>query len=179
MTSQNPYTPPPSTTPGEGQYRYERLQALDGHLYIPMPGGTLPARCVKCNAETSYSTRRTLAWHPSWVYIALPFSFGLLYILLALYTRETITVRMGLCPLHQRKNAWAIGLALASMCLCIVGCTAGPGEGAGVVGSILLFFGFFVSALFALHQYRVLEVHAIDTFGAKVTVGKAYLESFE
>jgi uncharacterized membrane protein len=76
----------------------------------------LPDRCVKCNAPADTKLKRKLSWHHPAIYI-LAFIGFLLYVIVALVTRKSATIDIGLCERHAaaRKRdlliTWALGLS--------------------------------------------------------------------
>jgi hypothetical protein len=80
----------------------------DGSVLVLKKGAALPDRCVRCNAAAPGSGfKKTFYWHPPALYLlVLP---GLLiYAIVALAVRKSVTVFVCLCPEHRRTRRWAI-----------------------------------------------------------------------
>ena len=120
MSSENPYASPRSdappvmmqagvvrpTSPGPWRRR-GRVVAARGMAF--------PDRCVKCNRPTGGQTlRRKLAWHPSWVFLFVFFGI-LIYFIVAVVLRKTMTVFPGICPAHRKRHR--ILLAVGLLCI--------------------------------------------------------------
>jgi uncharacterized membrane protein len=102
------YFPPPS----------HNLDAIwrNKKVLVMTKQALLPDRCVKCNAPADTKLKRKLTWHHPAIYI-LAFIGLLLYLIVALVTRKTAIVDVGLCRDHvaARKRdiliTWALGLS--------------------------------------------------------------------
>jgi len=116
MSIDNPYASPnPDPLPTMG--RSDQVHAASSGPWrrrssvVAARGIAFPHRCVKCNQPTGGQTlRRRLAWHPGWVFLLI--LAGLLfYVIVALIVRKSMTVRVGLCPMHfkRRRIIMAIG----------------------------------------------------------------------
>jgi hypothetical protein len=103
---------------------------------------TLPARCVKCDADApGEKLPRKLFWHhPAWYLLILP---GLLiYAIIATIVGKRARIQIGVCSLHRQKRkrnlliAW--GLFLSSILCFILGGIYGIGWviGLGIVAAI-------------------------------------------
>lgn len=118
MQENNPYAPPQAritarpAMPDDGSqvWRY-------GNRVLMTPNADLPLRCVKCNADAEQPVRpRTLYWHTPWLYLLILVSI-LIYIIVALIARKSISVSPGLCSEHRllRRNvilgSWLAALA--------------------------------------------------------------------
>ena len=80
-----------------------------GDAVVTLHGGTLPARCVKCNAATTGKPiTRTFYWHPPWVFISL--LIPPIYIVLHLLLRRRATVSVPICEEHRQRRQKFIAL---------------------------------------------------------------------
>jgi hypothetical protein len=150
------YSPPFKATVAEsaGLWRQDKLLVM--HKNAP-----LPQRCVKSNAPTIRTLKRSLTWHHPAVYIALLFNL-LVYIILAIVLSKRATIYIGLSDewFARRRRAILIGwgLVLASVGLFIGGLVMIDRNDA-MVG--LLIFGsfvlFLVGAIYGLLAARMVS----------------------
>ncbi len=91
--------PPPPTVgmPGSGVWR-------DKSKMIVSKGAQLPDRCVKCNAPAPGAKfKKKLSWHHPAIFILI-FVALLIYLIVAMVLRKTITLELGLCEEHRAKH---------------------------------------------------------------------------
>ena len=135
----------------------------------------LPARCVKCNADTGDSRlKRKLRWHPPLVYLALLANL-IIYAIIASIVSKKLDVNVGICALHRSKRVRniAIGwvLALAGIGAIPWGISAENGY-LSVVGVVL----FIVGLIWGVVGGRVVFAKKIDKDNAWMGgCGKDYL----
>jgi len=98
--SANPYSPPKAVLVEHAAGGYWR----DGKLVVMPPGGTLPPRCVKCNAPALQPMKpRKVYWHhPAWY--LLVFVYMIIYIIVALIVRRRAEVTYGVCAKHRTRR---------------------------------------------------------------------------
>jgi hypothetical protein len=177
MSQYNPYAPPADDAPvHRAQGPSEGIWCKDGQLVVHKIGGRLPDRCVVCNAPAhGYKLRKTFAWHPPEYYITIIAGL-LIYVIVAMVSRKTALVELGLCEQHRarRRNgliiAWA-GFA-GSFCLMFVGAAGRSGK--LFIGSVV---GLVVVPLAGALVARVVYPTKIDNEYAWFRVGKPFLDS--
>ena len=124
MSSENPYASPnsdappvmaqPEVAPTSSTGPWQRRGTVVAARGVPFP-----ERCVKCNQPTGGRTlRRTLAWHPGWVFVLILAGL-LVYVIVALILRKSMTVRVGICPAHLKRHRILLGGGLLSIALSI------------------------------------------------------------
>lgn len=117
MPESNPYAPPQARVTGRPAMPDDGSQVWRyGDSVLMTPNADLPPRCVKCNADAEQPVRlRTLYWHTPWLYILILVSI-LIYIIVALIARKSISVSPGLCTEHRllRRNV-ILGSWLAAL----------------------------------------------------------------
>lgn len=139
-----PLTPYASTTQGQ-VWR-------DGKILVMTKGAELPNRCIKTNEEAETRLRRTLYWHPRWVY-ALVAASPLIYIIVALVLRQKADVELPLCRRIRRRRwfallwAWIFGLTMFP--LLIAGIVLSEPRSLGDAG-IFIGLGSFIAAFVGL-----------------------------
>lgn len=80
-------------------------------------GAELPDRCVKCNAPTpGPKFKKKLTWHHPAIYILL-FVALLIYLVVAMVLRKSITVELGLCDEHKAKHRRSLFITWALILL--------------------------------------------------------------
>jgi hypothetical protein len=179
MQDYNPYAPPasdlepgPGQSSGGGAYAWRQGDLLLIHTH----GGALPDRCVVCNAPANgYRLRKTFAWHPPEYYLTV-LAGVLIYVIVAMFTRKTAALALGLCEQHRvrRRNALIVawgGFAL-SFVLMFVGAT--NDSAALMLGSVV---GMGVLPIVGGLMARVASVSKIDDGHAWLRVGRPFLES--
>jgi hypothetical protein len=152
----------------------------EGKQVVVRRDAALPDRCVKC-CETSMKTiKKRLYWHSPFLYI-LAFS-PLIYIIVALCVRKTMTVWIPLCATcsgRRMRNIWiAWGSFFVSVALCVFGGSTMSRN--DTLGGILMFsgIGVFFFMLFWIIGTRLIYPKKIDkTHGWIAKAGKSYLDS--
>jgi len=113
-------------------------------VLVMSQGGTLPDRCVKCNAPANgQRLLRKLYWHSPYIYLVILVNL-LVYAVVAIIVRKRARVEIGLCENHRRHRRLAIGLAWLMVLLGIGGIVAGVANssvGLGLLGGLLLVVG--------------------------------------
>lgn len=73
-------------------------------------GGQPPMdRCVKCGAAATSAPLITFSWHTPLIYLSI-LAGVVVYLILALILRQTVSFRVGLCPHHtSMRRAWSVG----------------------------------------------------------------------
>lgn len=109
-----------------------------GKLLILQTGAELPPRCVRCNLPATWAERIKLSWNPEWIYLTILFSV-IVVVLVAFFTRKTVTVVMPLCEAHRHSRAvWRfVSGATVAAGLLMMGLGWLIGPDAGVVGLML------------------------------------------
>lgn len=108
---------------------------------------SLPPHCVKCAAASETELKKRLFWHPPIIYLAI-FAGGLPYVLLALWLRKTLTIRLPLCHACARTRWRNIAISLLSLSVSLALLAAGflwrshptLGISLAVAGGVLFFF---------------------------------------
>lgn len=86
----------------------------DNELVVARLGARFPHRCILCNDESGDSRlRRSLHWHPAWLYWFMIFPGLLFYAILAAIVEKTTKVDVGLCPRHRRNQNVALAGVIA------------------------------------------------------------------
>jgi hypothetical protein len=158
---ENPYQAPQAYSPPFKAGAVAESAGLwrQGPLLVMHKNAPLPPRCVKSNAPTVRTLKRSLTWHHPAVYIALLFNL-LVYIILAIVLSKRATIYIGLCDewFARRRRAMLIGwgMVLASIGM-FVGGLAMIDRNDGMVA--LLIFGsfvvFLVGAIYGLIAARM------------------------
>ena len=141
----NPYAAPetsrsadrPLSDPNEGRGVWR-----DGDVLVMAKIARLPMRCVKCNEPATNRLRRTLYWHhPAFFVLLLS---PLIYIIVALIVRKTLTFEVPLCDEHRARRSGAILfswlLGLAGLAICFAPAIDSDYSPAIFVGLILIVF---------------------------------------
>jgi hypothetical protein len=98
--SANPYAAPRAALESHAAGGYWR----EGKLAVLHPGGTLPARCIKCNERAVQPMKtRKLYWHHSAWYLLFLVN-AVIYVVIALIIRKKAEVTYGLCEHHQNRR---------------------------------------------------------------------------
>jgi hypothetical protein len=99
------YATPLKLDPSEVLWRENDL------LVMRSPRGSLPDRCVRCNAAAEgYRLSRTVYWHHPAYYVLIVWPGLLIYVIVAVIVRRKAQVELGLCPFHASRRRWAIGM---------------------------------------------------------------------
>lgn len=81
-----------------------------GDAIVTQHGGTLPARCVKCNdAVTSKPIPRTLYWHSDWILVLL--LVPLVYVIVFFIVHKRVRLSVPICEEHRRRQRVFIGVS--------------------------------------------------------------------
>lgn len=182
MPELNPYAPPADDVApprkGKGKSKKSRTRAFreGDHAVVPVDDPRLPKRCVVCNERVSGERiRRTLTWHPQWVYATI-FIGALIYVIVAAVTRKSATVEHALCEAHaaRRRNGLFLlfgGLA-GGLVLMVLGAVSNTGS-LVALGSIGMMGCIIAGAIMA----RTLTPAKIDEHYIRLNVGPPFLES--
>jgi len=109
MSSLNPYEAPKSALvhshrdPGEqaGPWR-------DGKDLVAQRNSELPARCVKCNAETKApKLPQRYYWHHRGWHLLILFNL-VIYVIVRVAIRKSARLNVGVCAVHARKRLVAM-----------------------------------------------------------------------
>lgn len=110
MSDLNPYAAPKATL--EKAAGYQDGMWRDGKVLIMRQGAAFPHRCIKCNRRATGPLRkRTVYWHPAWVYLLLVLRF-LPYLIVALIVRKKAVVELPLCERHQKRFVWGRAISI-------------------------------------------------------------------
>ena len=102
----NPYAAPRSFAPVEAPLDEGLWQT--GQLLLLRKGTDLPDRCVKCNAPADgRRLRRAFSWHHP-AYFVLALAGLLIYVIVAMIVRQSITLQVGVCREHLVRRRWGI-----------------------------------------------------------------------
>ncbi len=97
--------------------------------------GELPFICMRCGAPATMVKRKSLAWHPPWVYVLIP--AGVLpFVIVAMVLTKRMRLQIPLCDAH--KSNWLVRALI-------------------IWGSFVVFLGMIVligAVLFALDEQR-------------------------
>lgn len=110
--------PPPPTlgAPGSGVWR-------DKGKLVVSQGAPLPNRCIKCNAPANGpKLKKKLSWHHPALYILVIVGL-LIYLIVAMFVRKSITLNLGLCEEHRAKHRRNV---LVTWALILLGITGFP-----------------------------------------------------
>ncbi len=93
----------------------------DGKAVVMVKLGTLPARCIRCDAPTTARIVRTFVWHPMGYYLFL--LVGLFpYLVAYLIVRKKAKVAVPICAAHRAARRrmflinWIVGLGGLALC---------------------------------------------------------------
>ncbi|HEU0008763.1 MAG TPA: DUF4339 domain-containing protein [Verrucomicrobiae bacterium] len=96
-----------------------------GDAVVTLHGGTLPARCVRCNgAVTGKPIERKFYWHPEWVYILL--LIPLIYLIVYLIVAKGSRVSVPICDECRQRRRMFIAMSWSFVALGMVGLIAAP-----------------------------------------------------
>jgi hypothetical protein len=100
LEERNPYAAPKAQIAAVRETRCTR----DGKYVLVAAGSDLPPRCIVCNAPASQPIKEVrVYWHSPWYYLLIPINF-LLYVLVAVLARRSVTISPGFCPVHGAKR---------------------------------------------------------------------------
>lgn len=152
----------------------------EGSQVVVRKDAPLPDRCVKCCEPSMKTIKKRLYWHSPFLYI-LALS-PLIYIIVALCVRKTMTVWIPLCATcsgRRLRNIWiAWGFFLVSVVLFVFGVRELNQNDS--LGGILMAsaFGVFLLMLFWILGTRLIYPKKIDQkYGWISKAGKSYLDS--
>jgi hypothetical protein len=159
----NPYAAPetsrsaeqPLADPNEGRGVWREADIL-----VMAKIARLPRRCVKCNEPATNRLRRTLYWHNPAIYLLL--LSPVIYIIVALIIRKSLTFEVPLCDEHRARRRGAILfswlLGLAGLALCFAPAIDSDYTPAVFVGLILIVF----SLIYGTVRSQVVNALKID-----------------
>jgi hypothetical protein len=144
-----PYQLPPKLAPFAGLWR-------QGNVLVMHKMAPLPDICLKSNQPATRRLKRTMYWHPPYLYILLLISWPI-YIIVALIMQKNATLHVALTEewFARRRTRMLIawGIVLASVALLVGGIalsdTLGDSTVLAVLGAIVLFFGGLIFGLIA------------------------------
>ncbi len=157
---------------GTGVWREGDLVVLDKLQH------SLPDRCVRCNAPANgIRVQKTFYWHAGWIYVLLVVSI-LVYAILALILRKSVTTRVPLCELHKKRRTvgFLVGVfgSLGALGVLIAAAAySNHFETVIVPCLVLLVAAPVTSAILA----RTLRPAFIDDRIARFKAGRAFVES--
>jgi hypothetical protein len=149
----------------------------EGKVLVMRRDGTLPHRCIKCNAPSVAPTRRyKLTWHSPWWYLLLLMAV-LLYALVAMLVRKTAVVHIGLCERHQRRVLWGrlVGWGGFALLVALFGAAYGFESGGAAVAGFLLLLPWAIATISVNRQ--VLPVRIDDRYVRLKGCGPDFLRS--
>lgn len=122
--------PRPSATPYRGlrdgnEPGFISIAYADGDRIVFDKHAILPHVCVKCGAVGRKSVRRSIQWHPRWIWALLPFGLLPAFLVLAL-TLRSAELELPLCTkCHSRwvKSEiilWAVFVAVSVAVLLVI-----------------------------------------------------------
>jgi hypothetical protein len=183
VSSENPYKPPQVTDPIVQPQQLEKDGIWrQGSLLVMRKDAVLPDRCIKSNVATDRKLKRSLNWHPSWVFLTILISLCV-YIVIALILSKKATIRIGLSDEWFAKRSRAIligwGSVLASIGMLISGgAMIEQNDAFGILilaGVVLFLFG----AIYGLIRARMISPTKIDDAYVWIKGANAeYLASF-
>jgi hypothetical protein len=176
MAEINPYAPPvddvvPPRT-GQTHQAFRQLDLAVVSLYDPR----LPDRCVICNQPgNGKRIRRSLLWHPQWVYMTILIGL-LIYWIIAAIVQKRATIEHSLCETHaaRRRNGviLMVGGVVGGIGIMLVGVFSET-LALLAVGPIAVLVCVIAGAITA----RTLTPARIDDYYAWLNVGRPFLES--
>jgi hypothetical protein len=178
MQNYNPYAPPAHDPLAIGPVPQAGCWRDGDAAVVWRPTAELPDRCIRCNQPSDgFRLRKKLYWHHPILYIAVAVS-PLIYVIIALILRKTVTVGIGLCPAHRtrRRNGMLIGWlgTLASITACTTGIAVDTPE--VIFGGIGLFL---ILPIVGIVMAHVIQPKKMDDRFAWLKVGKPFLDSLE
>jgi len=130
----------------EGLAGSDRMVWRDGKAVVMSKNGTLPDRCIKCNAPAQgQRLEKTLYWHSPVIYLCILLHV-IVYIIVALIVRQKARVAVGLCDKHRARRLWNI---------CI-------GWGIFVLGVVA------IATVIHYEQYVLIWIGALTIFAAMI-----------
>lgn len=168
----NPYAPPQSLLETPTQHNCSR----DGKLLVVPAGGSLPERCVKCNAPATMDKPRKYAWHGAGWYLFILLAV-LIYVIVGMMVQKKVTLAIGLCETHRKRRRIGRFIALLVMFAGIGAIFTGAQfeQPAYVALGILALL---IAVIVAMWAGRFLSPARIDDAEARFRgCGKAFLDS--
>jgi len=110
MEERNLYAPPKASVTERRQSDCTR----DGRWVVIGTGSDLPPRCIVCNEPATLPVKTIkVYWHNPWIYLLVLVNI-LLYALVGLIARRTVSVSPGLCAVHSatRKRRIIVSTAI-------------------------------------------------------------------
>jgi len=128
------------------------------HILVMHKGAELPDRCVKSNQPASRRMKYSLSWHPPLVFVLLLICGLIPYLIVALITRKTAKIEIGLSEeWHERRRRAILicwGLCLTGIALIALAVTETQTGGiAALLGALLTLAGL----IFALIKVRMVR----------------------
>lgn len=143
----------PPTQPMQPMWR-------DGRLLVVGDNVTLVDRCIKCGEPAvGHPLKRRMYWHHPALYLII-LAGVLIYVIVALVLRQTITVHVGLCDQHRRGRSRKIALSWLTVLGGIALVIAGIANESGLLAllGVVAFFGGLVFAAIALPLLRPVKI---------------------
>ena len=165
----NPYASPvmPAAFMAPQQPGLEGLWR-QGNTLIMHKQAPLPPICVKSNQLATQWLKRKVQWHSPWVGLTVLIS-PLIYIIVALIVTKRATIHIGLTEewFARRRTRMLIawGIALAGLCLMVLGiAVAGrPGlDGVGIITVLLSVILFISAGVYGQYACRLVYPSRID-----------------
>jgi hypothetical protein len=145
--------PPPPSFGTSGVWR-------DRATLVMTKDAQLPDRCVKCNVPTTGRLRRRLSWHHPAIYLIILVAL-LIYLIVAMVTRKSATVELGLCEEHLAKRRRNIMISWGLSLLGLAGLILGAVIEDGTV-AFLGFLALVAGIIFAIVAVRLVTPAKID-----------------
>ncbi|HJU84120.1 MAG TPA: hypothetical protein VJ600_07900 [Holophagaceae bacterium] len=118
-------------------------------MLVLRQGGSLPPRCVKCNAPAELPIKaRRVYWHHPALYILAVINV-LLYALVGLIVRKQAMVPAGLCAEHRKRRSMGLTVGwVGSLLGLVLGIALVRGDNCGLAMlAVLLFVGSIVAGM--------------------------------
>ncbi len=133
-----------------------------GRVLIVGDNVTFPGQCIKCDAPAvGHPIRKRFYWHHPALYLIILAAL-LIYVIVALVMRQSITVHIGLCQRHRRIRARSIALSwfivLAGVAM-VIG-AIGSDNGILALLGVAAFLGGLVFAVIALPLLRPRKIES-------------------
>lgn len=131
-----------------------------GEYLILHKDAQLPDRCVKSNQPTNQRLLRRLTWHHPALYLLI-FVGVLIYIIVALIVRQTVTINLPLAARYKsRRLRWmalAWSMVLCSLAVLWIGIAQSDnlGQDSNLLLPFLFIAALFIAALIGIYKCRV------------------------
>lgn len=174
MSRENPYAMPQSAlddgSPQEQAWREDKLVVM-------RLGGSLPCRCIKCNAAADTNAKmHTVYWHSPWLYLTILLNI-LIYVIVAMLLRKRAKINPALCQHHRRRRLLGQFGAVLAMAVGIFLLIHGATEHQDVALILGILF-ILLAIIVAMAVSRLLTPTFIDEQVVKLRGAKeAFLES--